>query len=272
MALPPPLPEHLMTRGSDPELLREEVLEVIRRRMKNHPRSLQKAIGPSEVGTPCDRKLAYKMAGVPTLDEVDRRWRATVGVAVHAWLQETFEDDDPGTPDEPIRWVTEARVMVGEIGGEQITGSSDFYDRISATVLDWKIVGPTTLREVKKNGPGQQYRYQGHLYGRGFVNAGLPVDVIMIVFLPSNGNLNAGYFHYEPYDPAIAEAALARANQAAALVKAFGAKAAAIAGTADDHCSSCDWFLPAATDHEEACPGHPVTGTAATQAAPTQPA
>ena len=262
------LPEHLMTRGSDPTLLRDELLELIQRRIDNHPRSRQKTIGPSEIGTPCDRRLTHRLNETPPVNPTDK-WRPTVGTAVHDWLEQALRDDDPGGN----RWAPEQRVTVGAVGNATITGRSDLYDRISATVVDWKIVGPTTLRDAKANGPKPGYRTQGHLYGLGFTNADLPVDMVMIAFLPSNGELRDAHFWHEPYQPAIAQQALDRANNIAALVYAFGANAAAIANTADDYCRGCPWYMPAATDLTEACPGHPVTGTAAIPAATTtQPA
>lgn len=264
------LPDRLMTRGSDPDLLRDELLDLIRSRIDNHPRSQQKTIGPSEIGTPCDRRLTHRLNETPPVNTGDDKWRPTVGTAVHDWLERMLLDDDPGGN----RWAPEHRVTVGTIGNTPITGKTDLYDRISATVVDWKIVGPTTLRNVKANGPTDTYRGQGHLYGLGFANAGLPVDTIMIAFLPSNGPLRDAHFWHEPYDPAIAQQAMTRANHIAALVYAFKANAAAIATTADDYCRGCPWFLPAATDHTEACPGHPATGTtaAAPAVATTQPA
>jgi hypothetical protein len=259
------LPEHLMTRGSDPTLLQGELIELIKRRIDNHPRSQQKTIGPSEIGTPCDRRLAHRLNETPPVNTGDDKWRPTVGTAVHDWLERALRDDDPSGN----RWAPETKVTVGTIGNATITGKSDLYDRISATVVDWKIVGPTTLRDVKANGPKPGYRFQGHIYGLGFTNADLPVDVIMIAYLPSNGPLRDAHFWHEPYQPEIAHYALARANQTAALVYAFKANAAAVAGTADDYCTGCPWYMPAATDLTEACPGHPATGTATLTVAPT---
>ena len=93
-------------------------------------------------------------------------------------VADALRDDDPGGN----RWAPEQRVTVGAVGNATITGRSDLYDRISATVVDWKIVGPTTLRDAKANGPKPGYRTQGHLYGLGFTNADLPVDMVMIAF------------------------------------------------------------------------------------------
>jgi hypothetical protein len=57
------LPDQLQQRGSNPELLRDELLAVIRRAMAEHPRSLQVKIGPSEVDHPCARRIGYKLLG-----------------------------------------------------------------------------------------------------------------------------------------------------------------------------------------------------------------
>src|SRR5690606_1382591 len=174
--------------------------------------------GPSEIGTPCDRRLAHRLNETPPVNTGDDKWRPTVGTAVHDWLEAALRDDDPGGN----RWAPEHRVTVGTVGNTPITGRADLYDRITATVVDWKIVGPTTLRNVKANGPTPNYRTQGHVYGLGFANAGLPVDLIMIAFLPSNGTLRDSHFWWEPYDQTVAHQALTRANNTAALVYAFG--------------------------------------------------
>ena len=50
--------------GGDPwDALTTDIRTVIEDAITNHPRTLQKQIGPSEVGTPCDHCLAAKLAG-----------------------------------------------------------------------------------------------------------------------------------------------------------------------------------------------------------------
>lgn len=170
----------------------------------NHPRSLQQRIGPSELGMPCEHCLAAKLAGW-TETRTEAAWLPTVGTAVHAWLAEQFG----GTP----RWLVETKVDVGDLNGVPITGSADLFDFLTATVVDWKIVGRPTLQTVKRDGgPSDQYRTQAHLYGRGFVRAGHAVDRVAIAYLYRNGFTPEPFVWTEPYDEGVAVAALERAT------------------------------------------------------------
>jgi hypothetical protein len=249
----PPLPDKLTTRGGDPSLVRDELLHLIAQRIDAHPRSQQTRIGPSEIGMPCSRRLAHKLAGTPETNNRDAAWRPTVGTAVHTWLETALQAvNDTLTYD---RFYLEERVDVGEIAGVSITGSCDCYDRVTATSIDWKIVGPTALKKYRKDGPGEQYRAQAHLYGRGWQRAGNPVDHVAVMFLPSNGELHDAHYWTEPYDEQVALAALNRANTIAQLVAAAGSAAAAVLPATDAHCRFCPYFQVGATDLTVACPG-----------------
>ena len=70
--------------GSNPHAtaLKHELSQVILWNEHNAPRSLQRAIGPSELGDPCDRKLAYRIAGIEPVNFGDP-WPAIVGTSIH---------------------------------------------------------------------------------------------------------------------------------------------------------------------------------------------
>lgn len=246
------LPDRLMSRGGDPTLLRDELLHLIREQIDNHPRSQQRRIGPSEIGTPCTRRLAYKLAGVEEVNPSSGAWRPTVGTAVHTWLEAALQSFNNSGFD---RFYLEEKVTVGSIGGVDITGSCDVYDRCTATVIDWKVVGPDRIKRYRLDGPGDQYRTQAHLYGRGFTTAGLPVDHVAVMFLPANGELRDAHYWTEPYDESIALAGLTRANGVAALIALGGAAAAAALPTSDAYCRYCPFYSPGSTDLTTACPG-----------------
>lgn len=248
----PPVPRHDAT----PDDLRGEIVGVIEAAILGAPRSHQRKVGPSEIGHPCDRRLGYRLLGVPKTN--DRAgWRPTVGTAVHAWLADTFVDANEKwrqqTGETGTRWLVEMRVDVGD----DVTGSCDLYDRATATLIDWKIVATTTLRSAKASGPSQQYRTQAHLYGRGWTRRGMPVERVGIYYLPSSGELSEGHLWTEAYDETVATAALERLARISALVEAFGEKALTVLPCNVDEatCRYCPWFLPAATDLTEACPG-----------------
>jgi hypothetical protein len=186
-------------------------------------------------------------------------WKATVGTAVHAWLESMLDAANDNyerrTQSGQERYYIEQRVTVGQILGRDIDGSCDVYDRATATVVDWKTVGPAQLAKYKRFGPGQQYRAQAHLYGRGWRNRGLPVDTVMVVFLPRNGELGETYVWHEPYDEEIARDTLQRATGIALATQALGTGALTHLATADVFCHLCPYFLAKSTDLAAGCPG-----------------
>ena len=243
----PPIPS---LRVQTPADTHADHIDVIKSAITGHPRSQQKRIGPSELGHPCTRRIAYKVAGVEPVNE-NPGWRPTVGTAVHAWLAEAFAT---ANHESAARYLIELSVEVGN----GVTGSVDLYDRATATANDWKVVAPTSLRKYKANGPGDQYRTQVHLYARGLVNRGLPVDTVAITFLPNSGELYDAVFWSEPYDEQVALDALERLSTVQALVDVAGAGAAAVLpvdGANPDWCRYCPFYLPASTDLTTACPG-----------------
>lgn len=268
-----PLPEPLMQRGRDPQQLRAELVDAIAHAIANHPRSLQRRIGPSEIGSPCQRRIGHKLAGTATVSALGDGWRPTVGTAVHTWLQDTFtaanRDWRQHTGADVTRWLVEHKVSVGEVPGlgvlvgdgrddDEVRGRCDLYDRVTATSIDWKVVGPATLKRAKAGHLEDKYRVQAHAYGLGWTRRAQPVDTVAVMFLPSNGELSQAHMWAEPYDARVALDALAAVGTVTAALNAFGPmRTLPVLTTADDHCQWCPYHLPAATDLTQACPGHP---------------
>lgn len=248
-----------LVRTGDPAELHAELKGVMERTMLDHPRSQQDRIGPSEIGTPCTRKLAYKLGRAPVVNPPRPAWRPQVGTDVHAGQAERFVADNVRLG--WARWLVEMRVSVGEIDGVDITGSCDLYDRATGDVGDWKIVGSTTLRDARRNGPKRKYRVQPHLYGRGYTRRGLPVRNVHVLYLPAAGELGDAVFWSEPYDEQVAVDALARATGIAQATRAVGfGPVAAASEAADDFCTGCPWFAPADPDPAAGrCPGAVAT-------------
>lgn len=254
------LPAHLTQHGSDPALLGEELLGLIRRAIDRHPRSQQKALGPSEVGHPCARKLGYQMLGIDE-NPGEPNWKATVGTALHAWLEDVMGEDNPRQAvraADVSRWIIEATVSCGELAGYDLCGHCDLYDRVTGTVVDWKSVGPTQLAKYRRHGPGDQYRIQAHLYGRGWTRRGQDVQRVAVMFLPRNGELREAFWWSEPYDEQVALDALARGNAIHAVTAALGEQALQHLDTADAYCRMCPFFRAGSTDLSRGCPGHPT--------------
>lgn len=224
-----------------PEAVELDLIEEIKSAILDHPRSLQKTIGPSEVGMPCTRRLLHKLNGD---DEPQRGlpWLPTIGTAMHTWLAGVMENAI-GQHYDPPRYLIEHKVMVGDIAGVPCWGSSDLFDSGSGTVIDWKIIGKGPMQEYRRKGPREQYRKQAHLYGRGFALQGYTVNQVMLAFLPRNEiDLSYRYFWAEPYDESVALAALERASGLAHLLSAIGIdEAVALYGPCDDlrYCPYC---------------------------------
>ncbi|MBA9003756.1 hypothetical protein [Thermomonospora cellulosilytica] len=255
-----PTPADLEAVPDPAEQLRRELMWAIENRIDYAPRSLQTRLGPSELGHPCARKLGYKLAGVEISNPGDPAWYPTIGTAVHGWLEEVMRwlNGHLGTLAEGgPRFLLEHKVSVGEICGEHITGTCDVYDRVTGIVVDWKVVGEKQLKKYKDEGPGDQYRAQAHLYGRGWQRRGMPVTKVAVMFLPRDRMLHAAHMWSEPYDEQIAVQALTRAEGITTMVRGIGKAALPMLPTADAYCTFCDYFLPGSTELEEACPGHP---------------
>ena len=269
------LPAHLVTPDADPDLLKRELVDLITRAINHAPRSLQVAIGPSEIGHDCPRRIAYKLLGQPE-NQGEPNWKATVGTAIHAWLEEVMIADNETQAVRQgaglTRWITEATVSVGEILGHSITGHCDLYDRVTGTVVDWKTVGPTQLTKYKAKGPGQQYRAQAHLYGRGWARRGQDVRRVAVMFLPRNGELREAYYWSEPYDEQVAVNALKRLEGIAIASKALGPAVLPQLDTADAFCTMCPYFKARSTDLTVGCPGHPTSRANSSNFDPSAPA
>src|SRR6266705_6686901 len=110
------------------------VIERVKHAAANAPRSPQSAPGPSEIGTPCTRRLAYKtLDWEPKPNSDTDPWAATIGTSVHAWMAQAYEAEN--TRLGWYRYLTEQQVTLP--GG--ISGSCDLYDTQARTVTDWKV-------------------------------------------------------------------------------------------------------------------------------------
>jgi hypothetical protein len=156
---------------------------------------MQKVIGPSEVGDPCNRALIARLTNTPQKPEKPN-WKAEVGTAIHADLDPMFADPD---------FITEKDVMVGHIGGVPIVGRCDLFHIPSGTVIDWKSKGKTTMNNHKRFGPGERYMTQ---------------------FLPRDGELYDGHFWCAPFEPLVGLLALLRAEGLLGQAQRMGAQQA----------------------------------------------
>lgn len=223
---------------------------------RNAPRTQQRSLGPSEVGDPCARKLAYKLLDVTPTNTTTDPLPSLVGTGAHAWLADAFAADNQRLGRQ--RWVIEQRLQCGDV-----SGSGDLYDADTYKVIDHKFPGATAMKKYKTNGPSQVYRVQAHLYGLGHVNAGRRVDDVAILFFPRGGMLSDAWLWQEPYQPDIAQQALDRLHSIAAAIDAWmsatgGDKSqtlAAIPTHVTPLCNWCHYLAFASSDLSTGCPG-----------------
>jgi hypothetical protein len=121
------------------------------------------------------------------------------------WERERHEPMPVGGMHVP-RWLAETKVHVRE----GLSGTCDLYDTWTNTVIDYKFPGTTTMTEYRKHGPTPLYRIQAHLYGRGYINAGYPVETVGIWFLPRSGLLSTSLLWTEPYSDDVVNDTLAK--------------------------------------------------------------
>lgn len=242
----------------NPEHRRLELLSIIERAQRMHERSQQTALGPSEIGIPCARRLGYALLGAEERgSDLNDGWKATIGTAVHAWLEKALAIDDlHWSKVSAPRWEAEGTFDAGvTIGSTPLTGHVDVYDMALGAITDWKVVGSKQLAKYRMNGPGEQYRIQVHTYGYLVQHSGHPVDLVSILFLPRDGRLRDAVYWQEDYDESIALQALARVNGIATAVQMLGTAALDVLDAADHYCHFCPYFNPDATALAAGCPG-----------------
>ena len=251
--------------GGDLEL-RDMLIDVILAHERARPRSMQTKLGPSEIGEPCARKLAYKLSGFPEPESyVDDPWYAIMGTAVHTHIGSVLDWENSmaeAQGAEPV-WLVEERVTV-RVGpdGVELDGSMDAYNYRLRRPVDHKLVGKTNHTAYRRHGPPMDYKIQIHAYGVGAVNRGLPVEKVSIAFYPRFEYLSkALYVWTEPFNPALVEKALVRLDIIAEMVRLLNPLADPMQFTRiqklpSDNCRLCPWLRPSEEDTGMTCPGN----------------
>lgn len=202
-------------------------------------RSLQRSLGPSQVGHPCDRRLVYLLDGTAPTNFGDPM-KLLIGIGVHDALAEVFRRVDGGS----------GRFLVEEYASYRgCAGNFDLLDQFNHCLVDWKTTTKTRLAKYIKDGPPDQYQVQVQIYAAGLQTAGYQVDQIAVVFLPHDGALTQAWAWLATPDRSVADAAIDR-------VQALqGRDPREVVATPDRHCTYCDHYNPRTTDLSIACPG-----------------
>ena len=189
--------------STEPDLL-NELRQMVIYGSSQHERTLQRDIGPSEVGHPCLRRLALRLTKSPEINTYSDPLPSAVGTGAHAEF-DTFARRDNQRLGR-TRWLPEQRVTVRP----GLSGTSDLVDLDTMTIIDHKFPGTSRLHEYRSHGPSEQYRVQAHLYGRGARNMGLPIEHVAIAFWPRGGQMKNAHLWTEPYDDELVSRQLSR--------------------------------------------------------------
>ena len=169
-----------------------DIRRIITQTAYDSPRSRQQHLGPSELGSRCDRQIVSKLAGLARTNHVTDPWPSIVGTAVHAWLAGAFAAYN--LTYNVVRFVPEQRVYPHA----DHSGTADLYDAFEEAVVDHKVLGATTMAKLRgANGPPRRYRIQLLLYGQGYAALGLPVRRIVLAAYPRTSSSLDGLWVWE---------------------------------------------------------------------------
>lgn len=239
-----------------------EVRRIAHAHADEAPRTLQRTLGPSELGVRCDRQVAGKMAGIARTNHVADRWPSIRGTALHKHFEGVFawENARLGI----TRWLPERRVEPFNLDGDG-PGTSDLYDCWQFAVLDHKFLGPTSMAKIRSpHGPPIHYVIQLLLYGLGYRRLGYRVDRVAILAYPATrSSLDEMYVWERPYSVAddeliaqVMDRTLYRRRWAAAILAGRCSIMDVPATPEDDTCYFCPFYRPqAARDGQSGCPG-----------------
>ncbi len=238
--------------------LKNELIDIIRWADRNSPRAKQKMIGPSELGSLCDRRIGYRIADVQPCNLRFDPWAAIVGTAVHTWLETSVEDYMKIHVNGD--WVTEQTLQIDDF----VVGHSDLYHIPTATVVDYKTAGPDAMKKIHKDGPPPEYVVQVMLYGYGYIKLGRPVKTVALAFYPRAGWLKDSYVWVGNYDQSVAQNALDRLYRIAGKLISLDLPVTdhrwdQVPAVPNNYCGFCPWFNPNRTHEQGAsgagCPG-----------------
>lgn len=242
-----------------------ELRRVVTEHAARAPRSLQRHLGPSELGVECDRQVAGKMAGLPTTNHVVDPWPSVVGTAVHAWLADAFVADNARHG--LLRWAAECRVS--PLPNHAHDGTADLYDAAEQAVVDHKILGETSLALCRQaDGPPRKYKVQLLLYGLGYRRMGLPVRRVVLAAYPRTKASLDGLYVWDheltSADDLLIQEVLHQTQQRKAMALALQdgrLRFDQLPTSPDTHeCYFCPFYRPqSARDGGPGCPGTVLT-------------
>lgn len=153
-------------------------------------RSQQTAIGVSQLGG-CRRQVWFQLNNQPKTN-AGLRLASIMGTSIHTAIEASLTDSG---------MLLEHRV---EIDGYP-PATIDCFDPATGTVTDFK----TTTKKNLRYFPKQQQKWQVSVYGYLMALSGYEVNTVKLIAIPRDGTEQDIVEWSEPYDPAVAEEALA---------------------------------------------------------------
>lgn len=251
-----PAPLRPLDMSTEAQQLVARMKEIFYAYSNRMDRSVQETLGPSEIGTPCDRRLAMSIMRIPSVNPGGDNWASFVGTCVHAGLAEMFlwADANQG------RFAVEQRVEYPNALVPK--GTADLLDRMILMVDDHKLMGRWSLDKLRLEGIKPLYLVQLMLYAYGLILKGEKVKKVALIGWPrEQSTLNDLTAVVLPYDESIALEALARVDRIAAEVEEAQTRTdlsplrIARGFSVQDDCTYCPFFAKGDSEMTRGCNG-----------------
>jgi hypothetical protein len=224
-------------------VLADALRELIFTGATTSERSLQQAVGMSEIGADCERQLAYKIASTPPVNLDPDPMPSIMGTGFHLHVQRMVERLDRR------RYLVETPVTF-----KGIPGTVDLYDRRRRVVIDWKSTGKSKLRRLRTDGPPMRAQIQIQIYGAALRELGEDPSRLALAYVPRDGSLDDLWVWSTVPDQALVDKWVGR-FESIVDGHAAGASPADFKATPGPLCKYCPHFLPTSTDLGRGCPG-----------------
>lgn len=224
-------------------VLADALRELIYTGATTSERSLQQAVGVSEIGAECKRQLAYKVAGTPPVHIDENPMPAIIGTGFHLHVQRIIEGLDRR------RYLVETPVTY-----KGVPGTVDLYDRRRRTLIDWKSTSKGKLRKLRQDGPPQRARVQIQIYGAALRALGEDPVRLALAYVPRDGSLEDLWVWSTTPDQKLVDEWMARFELITDDI-ARGLPPGQMSALPGPLCSYCPFFQPTSTDPARGCPG-----------------